>query len=172
MTLRACPREKEVSALLLRGQWPDACTDELRTHVEGCRACGDLVVVMQAFQSARAASAGVANPGSAGALWWRAQLRRRKAAVEQIGRPILGAQIFALSITIAIAAIFAVSQARHGMQWLKWWKQLSQSPTFHLEDLWSSAVAMPLWGLMVLIFGLAAVAVLSGVVLFSDRQRQ
>ena len=77
-----------------------------------------------------------------------------------------------MAITIAIAAIFAVSQARQGLQWLKWLKQLGQSPTFHLEDLWSSAVAMPLWGLMLLVFGLAAVAVLSGVVLFSDRQRQ
>jgi hypothetical protein len=172
MTLRACPREKEVSALVLRGQWQGVCADELRAHVESCRACGDLVQVMQAFQAARAASAGAASPGSAGALWWRAQLRRRKAAVEQIGRPILGAQIFALSITIAIAAIFAVSQARQGQQWLKWIRQLGQSPTFHLGDLWSSAATMPQWGLLLLIFGIAAVAVLSGVVLFSDRRQQ
>jgi len=172
MTLRACPREKEVSALVLRGQWPGACADELRAHVEVCRACGDLVLVMRAFQSGRAASAGAATPIPAGVLWWRAQLRRRKAAVEQINRPILGAQIFALSITIAIAAIFAVPQARQGLQWLKWWKQLGQSPTFHLGDLWSSAAAMPQWGVLLLIFGLAAVAVLSGLVVFSDRQRQ
>jgi hypothetical protein len=172
MTLRPCPREKEVMEQVQRGQWPNVCAEDLRRHVNGCRTCSELVLVMQAFRSARAASVGSAHPSSAGVLWWRAQLRRRNAAVEQIGRPILGAQIFALAVTIAIAAVLVVSQARYGLRWLSWFKQLGQAPTLHFEDFWSSALAMPQWGLLLLVFGLAAVAVLGGFVLFSDRQRQ
>ncbi|HUH62979.1 MAG TPA: hypothetical protein VLZ50_08280 [Terracidiphilus sp.] len=172
MMLRPCPREREVKEQMQRGLWPDGSAEDLRRHVSGCRACGELVVVMQAFRSARASSVSSANPSSAGVLWWRAQLRRRNAAMEQIARPILGAQIFALAVTIAIAVILAVSQANHGLRWLAWLKQLGQTPALHFENLWSSALAMPQWGLMLLIFGLAGIAVLGGVVLFSDRQRQ
>jgi hypothetical protein len=172
MTLRRCPREREVIEQVQSGQWPNGSAEDLRQHVDGCRACGELVFVMQAFRSVRATSVASANPSSAGVLWWRAQLRRRNAAIEQISRPILGAQIFAFAVTIAIAAVFAVSQANHGLRWLAWLKQLGQAPAMHFQNLWSPALAMPQWGLLLLIFGLAGVATLGGFVLFSDRQRQ
>jgi len=172
MMLRACPHEKEVSALVLRGQWPGACSNELREHVEGCRACGDLAVVMQTFRTARSTSTGAANPPSPGVLWWRAQLRRRKAAVEQIGRPLFGAQVFALSITVAIAAVFAISQARHGLAWLSWLGQIAQTKTTHFEDLISSLQAIPQSSLILFVCGLASVALLGGLVLYFDRPRQ
>ena len=172
MTLRPCPREREVMELVRRGQWPDGCAEDLRQHLDGCRACGEIVLVMQAFRASRAESLGAPAPASPGVIWWRAQLRRRNAAVEQIARPILGAQIFALAVTIAIAAAFVISQARYGLRWLSWLKQLGQAPALHFQDLWSSALAMPQWGLMLLVFGLAGVATLGGFVLFSDRQRQ
>jgi hypothetical protein len=171
MTLGACPHEKELAAFVLRGQWPAASTPELRAHVDACRACGDLVLVMQAFRGARNEASIAARPGSAGVLWWRAQLRRRKAAVESIGKPVLGAQIFALSITVAIAVALVASQAQYGLRWLSWLAQLSQSPAFHFESLWPSAVAMPGWTLMLLVSGLAAVALLSGLVLYLASER-
>ena len=87
MMLRACPREKELAALIQRGQWPAASPAELGAHVGVCRGCGDLSIAMQAFQAARAESIRAVQPAAAGVLWWRAQLRRRKAAVERIGRP-------------------------------------------------------------------------------------
>ncbi len=172
MIPKSCPRQSEVAAQVLRGQWPAGCVEDLRQHVNGCRACGELVLVMLAFQSARAQAVSGPAPVSAGVLWWRAQLRRRNAAVERIARPILGAQIFALVVTIAIAAILLVAQARNVPRWFSWLTQPGQSPGLHFEDLWSSALAMPVWGLMLLVFGLAAVAVLGGFVLFSDRPRQ
>jgi hypothetical protein len=172
MTVRGCSREKEVRELLLRGQWPGACDSQLRAHVEGCRLCGELVLVITAFRSARSESAGAANLGSAGVLWWRAQLRRRKAAVESIGKPVLGAQIFALAVTLAIAGVFAASQARRGTQWRDWFSGLPHSVAVYFADLWTSASAMPVWGLLLAVCGLAAVALFSGVVLYLDRQRQ
>jgi hypothetical protein len=171
MILRACPHEKEVTALMHRGQWPVAAPPELQSHVSACRACGDLVLVTHAFRGARAASVGPAHSGSAGMLWWRAQLRLRKTAVERINKPILGAQIFALSVTLIMAAAFVASQARHGLDWLSWLAQLPQSPAFHFEALWPSTLTMPAWAPMLLISGTAAVALLSGVVIYLASER-
>jgi len=169
MTLRACTHEKEITAVLLRGQWPAAAPAELRAHAQACRGCADLVLVMQALQGARAESSQAAQPPAAGVVWWRAQLRRRKAAVERIGKPLLGAQIFALAIVLVLAAGFAASQARHGLQWLT---GLSQSPTFHLESLWPTALTMPQWGGMLLISALVALALLGGLALYLNSERQ
>lgn len=170
--LRACPHEKETRELLQRGQWPEGCAPELRDHVSGCRACSDLVLVMQAFRQARGASLSAANPPAAGVLWWRAQLERRKAAVERIGRPIFGAQVFALAVTVAIGAVFAVSQLRNGLAWFAWLRQLSEAGVAHFSDLWPSAQSMPVWPIVLVVSGLAAIAVLGGFAVYADRTRQ
>lgn len=170
--LKACPREKETRELLLRGQWPEGCGPDLRDHVRVCRSCSELVLVMQAFRQARGAALNAANPPAAGVLWWRAQLERRKAAMERIGRPIFGAQIFALAITVAIGAVFAVSQLRNSLAWLAWLRQLSEAGIAHLSGLWPSAQSMPLWSVVLLISGIAAIAVLGGFVVYGDRPRQ
>jgi hypothetical protein len=172
MKLLACPREREVNQAMQRGSWPEACAEELRAHVRLCRACGDLVVVMKAFQGARAEAAAAASPGSPGVLWWRAQLRRRKSAVESIGKPILGAQIFAFLITLAIAVVFAVSQARHGLQWLTWLAQVPQSRSFHLESLWTTTLLVPPGGLMLPVLALAGLALVGGLAVYLASGRQ
>ena len=118
MNLGSCPREKQLAELLRLNHWPHACPPELRTHVEACRSCSELVLVTQAFRQARAGASAVAPLQSAGALWWRAQLRRRNAAIERIGKPILGAQIFAVAVTLLIAAGFIATQARQGLRWM------------------------------------------------------
>lgn len=127
MNLRSCPREGEVKILVERGQWPQACAPELCSHVKSCRSCSELVLVTTAFQRARNQAVGAAKLGSPGLLWWRAQLRRRNAAVERISRPILGAQIFALAVNLLLAATVAVWQARHGLAWLTWLQKLPHS---------------------------------------------
>jgi hypothetical protein len=176
--LRACPREKEVKELVERGQWPQACAPELRAHVGGCRCCSELALVTAAFQRARAESAGAANIGSPGVLWWRAQLRRRNAAVERIGRPILGAQIFALAVNLVLAVAFVVWQARHGLAWLTWpsWNawfaQLPLTATLHLDSGWLDSLFGSGWSPFVMIPALATLALLGGVVVFLASERQ
>ena len=176
MRIGSCPREKEVSALVMRGQWPDASPAELRDHAAGCRGCGDVVLLMQSFQAARSSSMAAAMQDSAkspaGVLWWRAQLRRRKVVVEQVSRPYVGAQIFAFSVTVAIAIVFAITQAQHGVAWLSWLKQIPRVQSERLGDLWASASAWPAWSLVAVGVGLAAVAVLSGLMLFQDRRQR
>lgn len=172
MTLHPCAREKEVAALLRLGHWPDASSDELRAHVSGCRMCSDFVLVTQGFQAARERSLPSRPFQSSGVLWWRAQLRRQNAAVERIGKPILGAQIFALSITALLAVGFVVFQAAHGVGWLSWFAEFSVPRGSYVDALQGLAAAASGWGLGLLVPGLAALALLSGVVVYlaSDRQ--
>jgi hypothetical protein len=172
MTLRPCSYEKEVSELLARGQWPGSCAPELRAHVSGCRSCEDLVLVTEALRRARAEAVGGAHLVSPGVLWWKAQLRRRNDAIARVGKPILGAQIFALAINLFIVVGLLAWQARHGVGWLTWLEQLPQAGSLELGKLWSSALLNPGWSLTVLIPAAATLALLSGVVMYLASEKQ
>ena len=172
MILKPCSREKEVADLLRRGQWPAACPPELRAHLSACRSCGDLPLVTESFLQARSEAADTARMSTPGALWWRAQLRRRDAAVERIGKPILGAQIFALAINLFIVVAFLAYQARHGLSWLSWLEQLPQAYSLHIENLSQSALLHPGWSLMVLIPAVLTLALLGGVVVYLASEKQ
>lgn len=178
MMLRSCTREKEVKDLLERGQWPVAAATapELRAHVSGCRSCGDLVLLTAAFQRARREAVDAASIGTPGVLWWRAQLRQRNAAVERIGKPILGAQIFALAVNLLLVVGFVAWQARHGVGWLTWLEQLPQTGSVYLDSLWPAAISgtdwEPVLTPMVLILALATLALLGGVVVYLASEKQ
>jgi hypothetical protein len=165
MTFGPCPHQTEVQQLLEQGHWPHACPPELRAHLSDCRACSELVIVTQAFQQSRAAAAAEVRLPAPGAIWWRAQLRRRNAAVERVGRPIFGAYVFALAVTVLVAATFAISQARHGMRWLDSVGQPGES--FH-PAAWLSAGG----SLVVLIPVFAMVALVGAVVVYFAAERQ
>jgi hypothetical protein len=176
MTLRSCPREKEVSELVERGQWPQASAPELRDHVLACRACADLVLVAVAFQNARAetiaaAQTGQVKLGSAGAVWWRAQLRRRRAAVERIERPLVSAQIFALAVSLLAALGFAGFEARHGVAWLSWLQEFPQAATVQLADASTAGLFSSGWTWL-LLAAAATLALVGGVVMFLTSEKR
>ena len=158
MTFGACPREPELSDLLARGQWPEACGEELRAHVNGCRACRELVVVKQAFGRERMKAAGEARLEPPGILWWRAQLRRRNAAIERISRPLLGAQVFALATCVAAAVAYVLWLGRQGFDWLAWLTGLPAA--LHLgalfPDSWGLWTAMSIGAMLALMGGVIA----------------
>jgi hypothetical protein len=170
MIFGACAREKEVAELLLRGHWPHACSAELRAHVAACRACSDLVLVTQSFRSAHAGAAGVARLEAPGVLWWRAQLRRRNAAIERIGKPILGAQIFALAMTLLAAAGLVISQARQGFRWMSWFDELPR--LLHLATLWLATLPNFDGRFWLLVPVLATLALVSGVVVYLASEKR
>jgi hypothetical protein len=177
MTFNSCSREKEVAELLRSGHWPLACSPELLAHVRECRRCSDRVLVTQSFQQDRIASERVARLNSPGLVWWRAQLRGRSAALENIAKPIKGAQLFALLVNVVVAAGFVISQVRHGARWPLLLSELPRSQAFHfqafhLTTLWSFFSMTPDWSLMVLIPGVGALALLSGVVLYLALERR
>jgi hypothetical protein len=129
-------------------------------------------MVADAFLRSRTQAASAARIATPGALWWRAQLRRRNAAIERIGKPILGAQIFALAINLFIVVAFLAYQARHGLRWFSCLEQLPQAYSIHLDNLSQSTLLNPGWSLMVLIPAAATLALLGGVVVYLASERQ
>lgn len=177
MNLRNCPREPEVKTLMEHGQWPQASPPDLQSHVKACKSCREFVLVTGAFQRARSQAVATAKLGSPGLLWWRAQLRRRNAAVERISRPILSAQIFALAFNMAIAIAVIIWQARHGLSWLTRLEQLPHNfasqwlsvliPSGLFE---SGAGAFP--GPLMLGAAASAIALVGGLVVYFASEKQ
>lgn len=157
----SCAREREVTELLRQGYWPDACGEELRAHVEACRICSDLVLVSAALGKQRSETMPMARLEVPGALWWRAQLRKRNAAIEKMGRPILGAQVFALAMALVVAVAVVVWQAG---TWSAWFADLPR--VLHLDALFNMG------GMIWIVPLLATVAVLSGVVVYLASEKQ
>lgn len=166
MMLRPCTYEREITELLRLGHWPAAASEELLAHVSGCRGCSDLVLVTQSFQQTRERVGPSARLQAPGVLWWRAQLRRRNAAVERINKPILGAQIFAFAITVLCAVGFVVFQATHGIRWMSWFADSASSQTSYRDAVRSFVSVASNWGVMTLVPGAIVLAVMSGIVLY------
>jgi hypothetical protein len=171
MTLKSCPREKELRELVAHGEWTLAAEsdDELRAHVAACRSCGDLVRVADAFREARAASVASARLVPSGVLWWRAQLRRRNAAVERVTRTLFGAQVAALAATLFAGAIFLVSEVLTSDAWRSGLLQLPQNAAMQWDNLITAAAADPAWTWMMV--G-PALALLGGLAVYLSQEKQ
>lgn len=161
MNFRGCSHEKELAQALKDGHWPQGCARELRAHVDSCASCSDLVLVTETFQRARSESARATPSDSPSLLWWRAQLRRRNTVNERVSRPFTIAQSFALFLNLVVAVVFVAWQYHHGLRWAEWWSGLSPARVFH-----GLSHAVLDWNLLLLIPCLAALALLSGIVLF------
>ena len=170
MTPFPCAREKEIAALLERGQWPQASPAELRAHAECCRGCSDLILVTQMLKTHRTQAMTATTLPSAGALWWRAQLRKRNQAIERISKPIFGAQVFALAVALAVAAAGLVWQLRRGPQLLAWLEQLPRA--LNLSALLPASLPSFDSGLWFLVPLLATLAVVSGVAVYFSLEKQ
>jgi len=166
----SCPREKEVAESLRLGQWPDGVAAELRDHVRGCRTCSDLALVTQTFQQARTVTAPAVPMQSPGALWWRAQLRRRNSAIERVSRPIVGAQIFAFAITMLVAVGALAWAMRNGFHLTAW--ATSILAELHLDALLPAAWPGMTGNLVLLLPILATLVLVSGVVVYLVSEKQ
>ncbi|HEY6969927.1 MAG TPA: hypothetical protein VJA94_12025 [Candidatus Angelobacter sp.] len=113
-----CSQQNQVEAALRSGQWPEACDAALRAHVENCVACSDLVLVTQGLQQARAQSIQTVRLAAPGTLWWRAQLRRRNAAIQSVTRPVAVAEKVAVVILLLAAVALIVWQRGQVAGWL------------------------------------------------------
>lgn len=163
MTFRTCSHENELIQALKDGHWPQGCGPELRAHVDACGNCRDLVLVTQTFQRARSESERAAPSGSPSLLWWRAQLRRRSATTERVGRPITIAQTFAWFVYGLVGVVFVASQYRYGLHWASWWSELVPRRALHFLPVGSGLVD---WNLPLLISGFGVLALLSGLVVY------
>lgn len=157
MSFRTCSYERELTQALRNGQWPQGCEPELRTHVDVCSNCRDLVLVTQALLCARHESEHSVVAGSPGLLWWRAQLRRRHDTAERISRPVTIAQLFAWLVIVMVGIAFVESQYHHGLRWAAWWSELMPFWPFHLLSNgagqldWHSILAISSFGIFSLL---------------------
>ncbi len=165
MNIHNCSRQSEVKEMLTHGHWPEACPAELRAHLAACRSCSELLLISDAFQRSRAAAAAEAQLPAPGAIWWRAQLRRRSAALERVSKPILGANVFALSILVVVGVALVMIEARQGFHLFSWLGQ-SQAVVMHF-----SAVVGSGWSLAVLIPIFASLALVGAVVVYLAAER-
>jgi hypothetical protein len=172
MTLVSCTCEKDIRELVESGKWPLASPPDLRAHAAACRTCADLVLVATAFQRARTTTLAAAKPVSAGAIWWRAQLRSRQQAFERIQRPLIGAQVFALVAILLPIIGFVAFEARNLLSWFNSLGKLSQSAQLHAGDLSSSAPAGSSAGLIFVVAAAATFALVAGVALYFDAERK
>jgi len=157
MRFRACLHSKEVGELLRGGQWPAGCGAELRAHVAECGNCSELVLLRTAMQGMRAEDMEAARLEAPGVIWWRAQLRRRNAVLQQVARPLKAAQLFAMAVVVSFAAGFGVSELRHSSEWMAWVQAIS----------WGSVFSG--WGLMVAVMGVVGLLGAVAVYLAADR---
>jgi hypothetical protein len=163
----SCWREREVTELMHRGYWPDACPAELKAHIDACRICSEIVLVTRTMQAARMQSMELPRLEPAGATWWRAQLRRRNAAIEKVTRPILGAQIFALAVALVVAVGVVFWQADN---WRTWFSELPHA--LHLEALIPATRTSSSETLWIVVPVLATIGLLSGVVVYLASEKQ
>jgi len=170
MTPFTCAREKELTQALRLGHWPQACPPELRAHVAGCRTCSDLALVAGSLRVARSSVTDTPHLPSAGALWWRAQLRRRNADIERLARPLLGAQIFAMAMAVVVCAGVLLWAARQGFAIGSWFRQLAH--TFDLSALLPDSLVQFGGISWLLIPVLATLALVSGVVVYFASEKQ
>jgi len=163
MMLRSCKRSEDVASMVRMGYWPNGCDEELREHIAGCGRCREWILLTQSFQQARTESCDETPLRSSFLLWWKAELRRRDAALKQVSQPMMLAHRFALVVGLVAAVAFLVLARASLLDWFA---------LDGLQGLWRGVHAdlssfLALFGagnVMLFVSGLAAVALLGGVV--------
>jgi hypothetical protein len=121
-----CEFEADILSAVMQSRWPERVDAELREHAKHCEICSDVAAIAGAIECAREESAEYARvpdvlPDS-GRVWWKAQMRARREAVEAAGRPITAIQIaaFACAMVLMGACIGATSSwFQTGLQWVR-----------------------------------------------------
>ena len=147
--MNGCRREQEIAEVMRAGHWPAACGEELRSHARECRRCTDFVRVKTAFAGMRAADLPRARLDAPGLLLWRAQMRRRNAALERVARPMQQAYGFALGVLLAVLVGLGVMAVRQGADWT----------AGSFVQAWQDAGTLVVWGMVAGIALVGAVAV-------------
>lgn len=108
-----CPREDEVLDAVTSGRWPEACEVSLRAHVVTCEVCRDVAEVALFLRDDGGALGAEVRVPSAGAVWWRVQVRARAEAEQAAMRPMLVAAACGATVLVAlVAAVFTL-----GLPW-------------------------------------------------------
>ncbi|MEO8074952.1 MAG: hypothetical protein ABI818_01405 [Acidobacteriota bacterium] len=115
-----CPREQELLEALAGGRWPDGAVTELEMHAGRCDSCTELLTVALPLLREHELAERHARIPSSGVVWWRAQMRARREAVDAATRPIAWTQGLALACAAGLAAGVATFAETGVRAWLGW----------------------------------------------------
>lgn len=150
-----CEFESDVLAGVLESRWPEGFETNLREHVSTCAICSDVVAVASAIQCDREGLRTRAIIPDSGRVWWLAQVRARREAVQAAARPITIAHMIAFGCAAgALGACFGATSA--------WFQYELRSIRVSLNSLDVQAIVPSATGL---ISGHAALAIGMGAVL-------
>jgi hypothetical protein len=145
-----CQFEAEVLAGVLESRWPEGFEAHLREHISKCATCSDVVTIAGAFECDREDLRSCAIVPDSGRVWWLAQVRARREAIQDAARPITVAQMIAFGCAAgALGACFGATST--------WFQNALRS--IRLSTVIPSATAL-LAGHAVLAIGMAAVLLL------------
>jgi hypothetical protein len=97
-----CEFEAEVLAAVLQSRWPERSDPLLRTHVESCRICSDVTAVAGVIDGCQEETRSAAALPDSGRVWWLAQVRARREAAKEAGRPITVAQVLSFACAMGL----------------------------------------------------------------------
>jgi hypothetical protein len=140
MKPRECAFESEALAAALQYRWPERVDADLRAHVAACAICSDVITIAVGMDDAREQMHASALVPDSGRVWWLAQLRARREALQAAGRPITAAQVIAFACAVGVlgACFGATSQwFQSALGWMA-----SSLGTFDVKALFSSATAL------------------------------
>ena len=125
-----CEFEADVLSAVIQSRWPNRVDPELRAHAKTCEICSDVAAVAGAIEYAREDTAALsAMPDrlpDSGRVWWKAQMRARREAVEAVGRPITAIQIAAFACAVALMGACVGATSSWFQEGLKWtWTQIT-----------------------------------------------
>ena len=116
MTPTECAFEEEVLAAVVA----ERVDTHLREHAASCAICHDLVEVAGAIGEVRDQMPAPILIPDAGRVWWVAQLRARREAIREAGRPITAAHVIALACAAGLAGACFGASSEWFQAALKW----------------------------------------------------
>ena len=115
-----CEFESEVLAAALQSRWPERVDADLREHVASCAICSDVAAIAGAIDDAREEMRACAAVPDSGRVWWLAQFRARREAVQAAGRPITAAQVIAFACAAGLLGVCFGAMSTWFQSALRW----------------------------------------------------
>lgn len=116
-----CEFESEVLAAAIESRWPEGVDAQLRAHAATCAICSEAALVAGEIGDAREELRASAVVPDSGRVWWLAQIRARREAIEAAGRPITAAHLIALACAAGLlGACFGATSAwfQAALKWI------------------------------------------------------
>src|SRR4030095_14223047 len=125
MSAMECDREIEIVEAVTCGRWPAGVDEELQLHAATCAVCTDVVQVSLALTQDRSNALVSARVPSAGLVWWRAEMRARRDAVERATRPMRIVKWAAVACALSALAFLLYWTGPTALEALLWQPSLA-----------------------------------------------